>query len=255
MKILGIDIGGSGIKGAIVEVESGSLVTERVRIPTPPSFTVEKVADTIGQIVAQLEYQGPLGVGFPSVVRPGDGVVMEPPTAHHYPGWQGISAAEAFGQATNCTVTVVNDADAAGIAEMHYGAGKGCQGMVLILTLGTGVGSCLFHDGHYLPNIEFGKLYLQSQKKYAEQYMAGRIKTEKKLSWKAYGQRLNAYLQHVERLVSPSRVIIGGGISKRFDRFAPYLQVHAQVVPAQLRNEAGMVGAAAAAVMLQSVEA
>lgn len=247
MNVLGIDVGGSGIKGALVDLEKGILTTDRLRIETPSSFNIDDVAKTIGKISHHFNHKGPVGVGFPAVVKPDTGIVLTPPTALHHPGWVGKSASQAFQIETGGSVTVVNDADAAGLAEARYGAGKGVRGTVVILTLGTGVGSGLFFNGQLIPNTEFGKLYLQGHKKVAELYMAGRIKEEKGLKWKEYGPRLNEYLQHVEWLFSPELIIIGGGISKKFEKFGPYFELRTKVVPAMLQNEAGIIGAAVAA--------
>lgn len=244
--VLGIDVGGSGIKGALVDLEKGEFATERIRIPTPESFTMDGVAETIAEIARQFEYKGKIGVGFPAPVRPEDGVVLNPPTAHHYPGWLGNSASDAFSQASGCDVTVANDADVAGLAEMRFGAGKGVMGNVLLFTLGTGVGSVLFRDGILIPNTELGKAYLKGHDKEAEQYMAGRIKEEEGLKHSEWGPRLNEYLQHMELLFTPSLMIIGGGISKKFHKFSKHFDLQTETVPAQLLNQAGIVGAAVA---------
>ncbi len=244
--ILGIDIGGSGIKGAMVDLEIGQFATDRIRIPTPESFSMEDVANTIAEIARHFDYQGKIGVGFPAPVRPTDGVVLNPPTAHHYPGWLGNSAADAFGQATGCEVTVVNDADAAGLAEMRYGVGKDVMGTVLLFTLGTGVGSVMFRDGVLIPNTELGKIYMKGHDDVAELYVAGRIKEEENLKHSQWGKRLNEYLQYCELLFTPHMMIIGGGISKKFDKFSKQFDLKTNTVPAELRNQAGIVGAAVA---------
>lgn len=249
MQVLGIDVGGSGIKGALVDLTRGELTTDRLRIDTPSDFTLNGVAKTIGKICRHFEYDGQVGVGFPAVVNPQTGMVITPPTAHHYPGWVGHSASEAFGRVGEAKFVVVNDADAAGLAEARYGAGKGVKGTVVVLTLGTGVGSGLFYDGKLIPNTEFGKLYLKGHQDVSELYMAGRIREEEGLKWREYGIRLNEYLQHVEWLVSPELIILGGGISRKFGKYADCFELRTRVVPAELGNEAGIVGAAVAAVM------
>lgn len=248
-QILGIDVGGSGIKGALVDLTAGELTTERLRIDSPSDFTLSAVAKTIAQICRHFDHSDAVGVGFPAVVNPQNGVVITPPTAHHYPGWVGHSAADAFSLASGADFVVVNDADAAGLAEARFGAGRGVQGTVVVLTLGTGVGSGLFYNGKLIPNTEFGKLYLKGHRDVSEQYMAGRIRDEEGLEWSEYGQRLNEYLQHVEWLMSPELIIIGGGISKKFEKYAEFLHLRTRVVPAELQNEAGIIGAAVAAVM------
>ena len=246
MKALGIDIGGSGIKGALVDLEKGKMVTRRKRIETPASFSMEEVSAVIKEITTHFKYQGAVGVGFPAAITPDEGIVLTPPTALHYPGWLGNSAKAAFEEATDCQVTVANDADVAGLAEVRFGAGKGVRGTVIVITLGTGVGSGLFFNGSLIPNTELGKLYLKGHGEVAELFMASRIKEEQKLKWKKYSARLNEYLQHLEWLFSPELIIIGGGISKDFKKLGRYIELNrTRVVPAAMRNEAGIVGAAA----------
>ncbi len=243
MQVLGIDIGGSGIKGALVDLETGELTTERVRIETPASFEVNAVSNSIAQLVRGFDYRGPVGVGFPAAVAAG--VVLTPPTAHHFPGWVSRSVNELFSSATGQPVSVLNDADAAGLAEMRFGAGAGVNGVCITITLGTGVGGGLFMDGHLVPNLEIGKIYLRGHKKMAENYMASRIKDEKGLSWKEYGKRLHKFHLHVEHLFSPELIIVGGGISENHEKFLDgYELKRTRVVPAHLRNQAGIVGAA-----------
>lgn len=245
-QILGIDVGGSSLKGAVVNVATGELVSERVKIEAPAGFTVQGVSDTIHQIAKNLNYNGPIGVGFPGIVI--HGIVQSPPTALHYPGWVGVNVNEVFSQTCGMAVSVANDADAAGLAEVVFGAGKDVKGVVITITLGTGVGSGMFMDGKLVPNFELGKLYLKGHNKVSELYMASRIREEKSLKWKAYGKRLNKYFQHVEWLFSPDLIIVGGGISKDHEKFMPYIKLErSKIVPAQLFNEAGIVGAAALA--------
>ncbi|HET6444909.1 MAG TPA: ROK family protein [candidate division Zixibacteria bacterium] len=243
MELLGIDVGGSGIKGALVDTESGDLITERIRIKTPQPSNPEAVIGTILELVKQFEYKGPLGVGFPAVVL--DGVVMSAANVDsrwiNYPGIEGISKAVGY------PVALVNDADAAGIAEMTFGAGKGRMGMVMVLTLGTGIGSALFVDGKLVPNTELGHLYLPNSKEDAEDYTSDRIRMQKKLTWKVWASRLDTYLHHIEGLFSPNLIILGGGVSKKHNKFIPRLTVRTEIVPAELLNEAGIVGAALAA--------
>ena len=244
--VLGIDIGGSGIKGALVDLAKGEFASERVRIPTPEGFSMADVSSVIKEIVQSFDYKGKVGVGFPAPVRLSDGVVLVAPTAHHYPGWQGESASEAFTAACGCPVTVVNDADAAGLAEAKFGAGMGVKGTIVVITLGTGVGSGLIYNGQLIPNSEFGKLYLKGHADHAEQYMAGRIKDEEDLSHKQWGARVNEYLNYLNWLLTPEMIILGGGISKKFNKYEGVIDVDTKIVPATLRNKAGIIGAAAA---------
>ena len=243
MQVLGIDIGGSGIKGALVDLDSGELCSERIRIKTPPSFKINAVSEVIATLVDKFSYKGPVGVGFPAAVA--DGIVLTPPTAHHVAGWVDQSVNDRFSAATGCPVMVLNDADAAGLAEMRFGAGRGVNGVVITITLGTGVGAGLFMDGKLVPNLEIGKIFLASHEDVVEQYMAGRVKKEKKLKWWEYGERLNEFCLHVEHVFSPQLIIIGGGISKNHKKFMSEDQlVRTRIVPAELRNQAGITGAA-----------
>lgn len=243
MNVLGVDIGGSGIKGALVDIENGKLVTDRLRIPTPQPATPKAVIQIVKQIVDHFDYHGPLGVGLPSLVI--NGIVRS--AANIDKGWIGFAGRKALALTTGCPVTLLNDADAAGFAEMQFGAGHGAAGVVMIFTLGTGIGSCMFVNGQLVPNLELGHIYLPGQKHDAEFFAADRARKEEDLSWKKWAERLNVYLQYIEALFSPELLIIGGGVSKKHEKFFPYLDVQAQVLPAQLRNEAGIVGAAVAA--------
>jgi polyphosphate glucokinase len=244
MQALGIDIGGSGIKGALVDLDSGELVSERLRIATPPSFNIDEVTDTITSLVREFDYSGPVGVGFPAAVA--NGVVLTPPTAHHVAGWVGQSIDKRWSDASGCAVTVLNDADAAGLAEIHFGAGRKEKGVVITVTLGTGVGAGLFMDGKLVPNLEIGKIFLASHDDVVEQYMAGRIKKDHGLKWHEYGERLNEFCLHIEHVFSPQLIIIGGGVSKKHKKFMSGDQLtRTRIVPAGLRNQAGIVGAAA----------
>ena len=243
MQVLGIDIGGSGIKGALVDLDSGEFVTDRIRIETPASFGIEAVTETIVTLVNEFDYEGPVGIGFPAAVA--KGVVLTAPTAHHVPGWVNQSVDERFSEATGNKVMVLNDADAAGLAEMRFGAGQGVDGVVITVTLGTGVGGGLFMDGKLVPNLEIGKIFLESHDDVVEQYMAGRIKKEHGLEWFEYGERLNEFCLHIEHVVSPQLIIIGGGVSKKHKKFMSEDQLkRTRIVPAKLFNQAGIVGAA-----------
>lgn len=242
MEILGIDIGGSGIKGAIVNTVTGELVTERRRIPAPASFKPDEVVKVAAHLVEQFDYSGPIGVGFPSVVM--HGTVITPPTALAYPGWDKVNVADRLSQATGCPVTVGNDADVACRAEMHFGAGRGQSGVVMVFTIGTGIGSAIFIDGQIVPNTELGRVFLRDSKKTIEQMASDRVREEQKIDWEAWGKTLNDYFNYIELLFWPDAIIIGGGVSKKHKKFFPYIKVKAKLLPAAFRNEAGIVGAA-----------
>lgn len=240
MTYLGIDIGGTGIKGAPVNVETGELLAERLRIETPHPALPNSVADVVEQIAAHFKYKGPAGVTFPAVVK--KGVIYT--AANVDESWIGTDAGELFAQHTGGPVSVVNDADAAGIAEMRFGAGKDRNGVVIMVTLGTGIGSAVFLDGKLLPNTEFG--HLQIRGKDAEKRASEKVREDKDLSWKQWSKSVGEFLDKMERLFSPDLFIIGGGISKKADKFFPYLTTKTEViiVPAQMRNDAGIIGAA-----------
>jgi len=240
MTLLGIDIGGTGIKGAPVDVETGDLVAERLRIPTPQPALPNSVADVVEQIAAHFKYKGPVGVTFPAVVK--QGVIYT--AANVDSSWIGTNAGDLFSRHVGGPVTLVNDADAAGVAEMRFGAGKDRKGVVIMLTLGTGIGSAIFLDGKLLPNSEFGHLSIRG--KDAEKRASEKMREDKKLSWKQWAARLSEFLNEMEKLFSPDLFIIGGGISKKSEKFFPHLKTQTEVivVPAQMRNEAGIIGAA-----------
>jgi polyphosphate glucokinase len=242
MDILGIDVGGSGIKGALVNTADGRLVTDRIRYKTPQPSTPKSVIKVMGKLVRDFDYAGPLGVGFPAVVM--DGIVRS--AANVDDKWIGYRGASQITKATGCPVTMVNDADAAGIAEMLFGAGRDRNGVVIILTLGTGIGSALFINSRLVPNSELGHLYLRGHKVDAEDYTSDRIRTSENLSWNKWARRLNEYLNHLEMLFSPNLFILGGGVSKKHSNFIPLLEINTEIVAAQLLNEAGIVGAAMA---------
>jgi polyphosphate glucokinase len=239
MSILGIDVGGSALKGAIVDIENGQLITERYKLATPEGATPEKMAEVFNQIVQHFSWEGAVGVGFPAIVR--DGVCES--AANISKKWIGINVNQIFGDIARVKVLTLNDADAAGIAEMAFGAGKGHdKGVVLLLTLGTGIGSAFFVDGHLFPNTEFG--HLQVRGKDAEKRASAAVRTDKKLSWKSWTKRLQEVLDYIEFLTPPDLIIVGGGISKDAEKYIPYLKTRAKIVPAQLQNQAGIVGAA-----------
>lgn len=245
MDFLGIDIGGSGIKGAIVDIEKGEFVGERHRIPTPQPAKPQPVAEVVAEIVNHFEYSGPIGVTFPSIIH--NGVAMT--AANVDKEFIGTNIADLIHNQTNLPTIALNDGDAAGIAEMCFGAGKDNLGSVIILTLGTGIGSAMFRRGVLFPNSELGHIFLKNGKE-AENHAAERIRGEEELSWKKWGKRVNTLFQHVDFIFSPDLIIVGGGVSKKYEKYFPYIDVKAELVPAQLRNDAGIIGAALAAAEL-----
>lgn len=238
--VIGVDIGGSGIKAAPVDVVAGALTEARRRIPTPQPATPGAVIDTVVELVSGFEMSGPVGVTLPAVVR--SGAVRT--AANIDPAWIGCDAASLLSAATGRAVTVLNDADAAGLAEVRHGAGRSVSGVVLMLTLGTGIGSALFVDGTLVPNTELGHLPMHGG--VAEDFAAESIRVAQDLSWREFAERLQDYIGVLERLLWPDLIIIGGGVSKKSDKFLPHLTVSAPIAPAELRNDAGIVGAAIA---------
>jgi polyphosphate glucokinase len=241
---IGVDVGGSGIKTAVVDVDSGRLVSERLRVPTPVPSTPELVSASIGRLVRRLAKavpfadDTPVGVGLPGVAIDGRLVTA----ANIDPAWIDFPIAERLTKSLKRRVEIVNDADAAGIAEMRFGVGAGKAGTVIFLTLGTGVGSGVFVDGTLVPNTEFGQMEIRGRA--AERRSAAAARTRRGLSWKAWTQDLDEHLQRIEDLLWPSLFIIGGGVSKNADRFIPRLTTRTPVVAAMLRNDAGIIGAA-----------
>ena len=240
VEVLGIDIGGTGIKAAPVDVASARLLAERVKLPTPHPAIPAAVAEVVQQLVGQFSWTGPAGITFPGVVT--DGTIRTAPNLD--PAWVGVDACRALGLAAGLAVTVLNDADAAGIAEMRFGAGLGRKGTVLLLTLGTGIGSALFYDGVLVPNTEFGHIEIHGED--AEKRASERAREEGDLSWAKWAGRLDVFLDKMEELLSPDLIIIGGGISRKSAKFLPRLSLRAPVVAASLQNDAGIVGAAMA---------
>ncbi len=239
--ILGIDIGGSGIKGALVDPQQGILLSERKRIATPQPATPEAVAATVQKLVEHFDYTGKIGCTFPAVVRHG----MVYSAANVDKSWINTHAEKLFSEVTGQSVHVLNDADAAGVAEMAFGAGRNQPGLVFMLTFGTGIGTAIFIDGKLVPNAELGHLELGGRE--VEPWASAKAKADFKLSWKKWSKRVTKYLNYLEFLFSPDLFIIGGGLSKNSDKFFPLLQTSTPVVTATLLNEAGIVGAAYAA--------
>ena len=239
--LLGIDIGGSGIKGAPVDVRTGELLAPRYRLATPQPATPNAVARVVAEVAKHFDWDGPIGATFPAVVR--QGVVCTAVNVAR--AWVGVDAAELFTKRTAAPVTVINDADAAGIAEMEFGAGRGHLGTVLLVTLGTGIGSGLFVNGALAANTELG--HLQVRGKDAERRASDQVREQQGLSWRQWAKRLNEYFATVEAVLAPELIIVGGGVSKKHEKFFPFLRAQAQIVPATLLNDAGIVGAAVAA--------
>ncbi len=245
-QILGIDIGGTGIKAAVVDPVKGKVVTEPKRLTTPRPAIAKAMLAIIGELVKQFEWRGPIGCGFPGVVK--NGVVYT--AANLDPNWIGVDLAKELKRLTKGTVKVVNDADAAGITEMAFGAGRSRNkhrgGVVMLFTLGTGIGSALFVDGHLVPNTEFGHIEMDGVD--AEKLAATVIRERENLSWQVWGDRVNRYLKYMEKLFSPDCIIIGGGVSESPEKFFPYLDLNLEILPAKMGNDAGIIGAALAVI-------
>jgi len=239
MQILGIDIGGTGIKGAIVDTLTGELLTERHRIETPQPATPEAVAAVIAQLVLHFHWNGLVGCGFPAAIQHG----VARTAANISKAFIGTDIDKLFSEATNCPCYSVNDADAAGIAEMYFGEGKEQTGVVLLVTIGTGLGTALFTDRKLLPNTELGHLYLDNGLE-AEHYASDAVRKIEDLGWKTWGKRFNTYLTMMESLFWPDLIILGGGASKKMDKFKTQLTLKVPVKPAVFLNQAGIVGAA-----------
>ncbi len=241
MKVLGIDVGGSGIKGAPVDTESGEMLSERLRIKTPANAEPQPIADVVAEIARSFQWHGPIGIGFPAPIK--GGVAMM--AANVSEKWVGTNVDDLFTKVTGCDCTMINDADAAGLAEMRFGAGRGQPGTVILLTLGTGIGTAIFYRGNLLPNTEFGHLDMRG--KDAEHRVSDAVRQRDELTWKKFAKRLNRYLLQMEKLFWPDLFIVGGGISADANKYLPLLKIKTPIVPAQLLNQAGIVGAALAA--------
>lgn len=238
-KVLGVDIGASGVKGAIVDVNTGDLLTERIRFETPQPSTPEAMAEIFSQLLQELNWKkGPIGCGFPAIIK--KGVALSAANIHS--AWIGVDIEKLFHDVSGCPVKVINDADAAGIAEMLFGVGQGEQGTVILITIGSGLGSALFTDGVLVRNTEFGHFYLEGV--LAEHYASESARKKYNLSWEEWGERFNKYLLHLDRLMSPDLIIIGGGTSKRWELYSHLITVNTRVIPATYLNKAGAIGAA-----------
>ena len=236
---LGIDVGASGIKGALVNVQTGEMVGARFRVDMPQPSTPENAAAAIVSIVEHFKYTGKIGVGFPSVVK--NGIALT--AANLDKSWIGANIETVISKATGCEVIALNDADAAGMAEMRYGKGKGKLGTVVLITIGTGLGSAVFTDGHLLRNTEFGHLLMKNGM-IAEKYAADSVRKNEALSWRKWGKRFNEFLEYVNLYVQPSLILLGGGSSKYFDEFKDRIKISTPVEPSKLLNSAGIIGAA-----------
>lgn len=243
--LVGVDVGGSGVKSAPVDVDAGALLRKRTRIPTPQPSTPDAVFDVVVSLVANEDAAGPVGVAIPTVVV--DGVARS--AANIDDAWIGTDVRAALTSRLDRPVAVLNDADAAGMAEMRFGAGRDRRGVVIVLTFGTGVGSAVFVDGRLVPNTEFGHLEFMGDD--AEHSTAARLVEEDEVSLRKWAKRVDKYLDGLYRVFTPQLIVFGGGISKRFDDFSRWLKVDCEVVPASLRNQAGIVGAALAAAALE----
>lgn len=240
MPVLGIDIGGSGIKGAPVNPETGELLAPRKRVPTPDPSQPAPVVEEVTRIVTEFQWNGPIACTFPAVIQ--NGTVLTAANVHD--DWIGVDAADLLSKRIGSPVAVLNDADAAGLAEVRFGAGRGVAGVILVLTFGTGIGSALIVNGTLVPNTELGHLILGNRE--AEEFASARVRDTEDLSWKAWGKRVNKYLKHLELLLCPDLIIIGGGASNKYEKFVDSLNMRVEVRPAELRNNAGLIGAALA---------
>jgi polyphosphate glucokinase len=237
--VLGIDVGASGIKGAIVDLEAGDLVMERIKLDTPQPSTTDAMAETVAELVRQIGYEGELiGVGFPSVVKRG----VAHSAANIDKSWMNANIEAIFSKSTGKRVVAVNDADAAGLSEMKYGRGKGIMGSVLLITIGSGLGSALFTDGHLVRNTEFGHCNLHGG--IAEHYVSNLARKREDMSWEEFGKRFNEFLQMIERISCPDLIILGGGVSNRYELFSEWINIETEVTTAEMFNNAGIIGAA-----------
>lgn len=242
MHILGIDVGGTGVKSNVVDMATGEVLYDKLRIKTPSPATPEAIIDCLKATVDHFQWKNEkIGVCFPAVIKNG----ISKTASNIDKSFIEYPIDEAFSQALQCDVTVVNDADAAGIAEMTYGKGKGEKGLVICITLGTGIGSGIFFNGQLLANTELG--HLKYKQSVFEKYASNSARISKELSWKAWSKELNVYLNHLSAILNPDLIILGGGVSKEFSSFSKYLNVETRVEPAALQNNAGLIGAAMAA--------
>src|SRR5690554_4967127 len=242
MEILGIDVGGSGIKGAPVNIETGELLAERHRISTPKPSKPEEIAQAVKEMVEYFKWKGPVGCGFPTVIHHGKSVAR----GNIHKSWLGVQVDELFQSHTGLPFTVINDADAAGMAEMAYGAGRGKTGLVIMVTIGTGLGTGVFFDGKLIPNFELGRIYYKNGE-LIEYFASDAARRKEALSYRTWGKRFNKFLKHVVRIFSPDLLILGGGASKKYDKFKDQITIDVPILIAENQNDAGIIGAAVAA--------
>ena len=239
MNILGIDIGGTGIKGAIVDSLTGEIISERIRIPTPQPATPENVSLSLKSLIKEFQWEGPVGISFPTIIKNGK--------AMHFgnldPSWQFTQVDTLFKSTTGNDYFIVNDADAAAMGVMEFGVGKNVMGLVITITLGTGIGSGVFFNGELLSNFELGRMYGRKGD-IMEQFAADSARKREEWSFKTWGKRVNFFLKHVENTFNPDLIIIGGGVSKKMDKFEPYITINTPIKAAELKNNAGIIGAA-----------
>lgn len=238
--ILGIDVGATGIKGALVDIRTGELASDRIKYATPKPATKELLIDTAYRIVEDLDWAGkPVGIGFPAIIKNG----IAKSASNIDKEWLNTDALQAFKSRFGTDeVALLNDADAAGVAEMTFGKGREAKGTVILITIGTGIGSAIFRDGNLLPNTELGHLLYKKSK--FEKYMANSVRERKELSWKSWGKEVNVFLEHIDFLFAPDLILVSGGVSKKFAKYEEYINPELNVVPAQLLNNAGIIGAA-----------
>jgi len=240
--ILGVDVGATGFKGGLVDVKTGTMVTERFRFDTPKPASPAAMAKTFCKLVDHFDYSGVVGVGFPAVVHRN----VAGSAANIDEKWIGTSISETFGRSRDVSIYALNDADAAGIATMNFGTGRSHkeEGTVVMVTIGTGLGGALFLDGELVPNVELGGLYLRGMDIIAEKWISNKVRKDTDMEWPTFGKRLNKYLRHVDSILNPDLIILGGGGSKHFADYKKYLKLDCEVKPAEMRNTAGTVGAA-----------
>jgi polyphosphate glucokinase len=236
--ILGIDVGASGIKGAVVDIQTGELLNERIRLVTPDPATPEAMAKTFAELVKLHDWNGLIGCGFPSIIK--NGIAYS--AANISKKWIGKNVQAMLSNACQCHVEVLNDADAAGIAEMRFGLGKEETGVVLLITIGSGLGSALFMDGNLVPNSEFGHILMKD--KPAEYFASNNARKRNEMSWEEWGDQFNEYLHYLDRIINPDLILLGGGASKKFEKYKAQIDVDIRVKPAALLNAAGTIGAA-----------
>ncbi len=235
---LGIDVGGSGIKGGIVDIKQGKIISERIRVLTPGTGKPDEIIECIKKIVDDLNWKGMIGCGFPAAIKNNEVCTA----ANIHQSWIGVKVDELIMRATGNTAKAINDADAAGLAEIKYGAGAGVKGAALMITIGTGLGTALFFNGQLMPNTELGHIEIAGKE--AEKYASDAIRKNKGLSMKKWAKRFNEYLTKMDMLFWPDIIILGGGISKKYNEFSPYITVKTKVTQAALGNNAGIIGAA-----------